>query len=178
MKQGPDRRISTLNLFLPHYVLCFSVFSRSIVAAPTAKTAEFQPLTIYWLLIFLFPVFQMLCKGEELKDWPCFCCSTLWPFFPTLMRLDMIWSRACSPQRQSGQGVRLMISVWKLAFQQLAAPSLSARWDGIWHDIWAACGVQGLRLLMSYPLAYPPASAHYRAHGDTHCVFVYRSDEK
>lgn len=48
--------------------------------------------------------------------------------------------QSCSPQLQSGQGVRLMISVWNVAFQQPAAPSLSARRDEIRHDIWAACG--------------------------------------
>lgn len=35
--------------------------------------------------------------------------------------------QSCSPRLQSGQGVRLIISVWKVAFLQPAALSLSTR---------------------------------------------------
>lgn len=66
--------------------------------------------------------------------------------------------QSCSPRLQSGQGVRLIISVWKVAFQQPAALSLSTRWDEIWHDIWPLCWARAFSLLTPYPLACAPAS--------------------
>lgn len=66
--------------------------------------------------------------------------------------------QSCSPRLQPGQGVRLIISVWKVAFQQPPALSPSTRWDEIWRDIWALCWARDFSLLTPAPLARPPAS--------------------
>lgn len=53
-----------------------------------------------------------------------------------------------------------------------AGSTFSEREDEIYHDIWSACGARALRLLMSQPLAFLPASSYSRPHRDTNTMSV------
>lgn len=101
-----------------------------------------------------FVVVRAPCGPQNMKDEPYgFNAVLLWPLFPTLM--ELCWTaESCSPRLQAGQGVRLIISVWKVAFQQSAA---SSGWDEIWRDIWPLCWPWAFVVLKAKPLACPPA---------------------